>query len=194
MGAQEQSAQQLKVFIDGVLAATGAKTAELFEQITSRLAGEMRVVLGTAHAFAVLAVTGGAGGNAALGITGLIDVLRRWHQRFVGDIGFDLLAGEIGAEVQHVLLRQRRRHAEHDRIHALAGLEQRQLLRDVLRMLSGNLRVLRVDTVAVNSMAGGAYGRLGLTGSGIATRRPDGIRGEQRRQRPQQPRLRAYPS
>ena len=85
MGAQEQSAQQLKVFIDGVLAATGAKTVDLVghsqgtlmpSYYLKHLGGATKVTLGMVFSIMLWAPSWGGMINGLLTLRGVWDKVR----------------------------------------------------------------------------------------------------------------------
>jgi hypothetical protein len=120
-------------------------------------------------------MAGHAGGNAELAVTAAIQRLATLHQRIVGDAGQRGLAGEIGADVVHVLIAECRGEAQHDRVLALLALEQAKLARDIRLVLAGELRVLLVGRIAVHAVAGAAYRRLRLAGLCV-TEQGSGVR------------------
>src|SRR5436190_12192340 len=80
-----------------------------------------------------------------------------------------VLRGEISAQVLDVLVGERGREARHDGVLARAALVFVQRLGDVVGVLAGDARVLRIDgLVAVGAVAGGAGLRLLLAVAGIA--------------------------
>ena len=77
----------------------------------------------------------------------LAGVGARGDHAVVGHARHDLLAGEVGADVAHVLRAQGGGEAEHDRVLALAALVQRQLAGDVALVLAGQVVRGRIDAV-----------------------------------------------
>ena len=78
-----------------------------------------------------------------------------------------LLTAEVRAEIGHRFRCQGRSHAGHDRVGAGTGLELGQLLRDVVTVLAGEIRVHRDDAVAVDPVAGGTGARERLAFRGV---------------------------
>ncbi len=67
----------------------------------------------------------------------------------------------------HILRLQRRGETEHDRIAARTALEVHQLTDDVLLILAGQFRILRIGRIAVHAVAGAAGRRLALSGGRV---------------------------
>src|SRR5690606_4508012 len=130
------------------------------------------------------AVAGHAGRDAALEIAAaeqlLADLVELHalvrapgHHGVVGDAGRRGLVGEVGADVAHVLRGEHGRERLHDRVLALAALEQRQLAGHVLLALAADVRVhLRHHALAVHAVAGGAGGGQGGAVLGVAGHGP----------------------
>ena len=112
-------------------------------------------------------VTGDAGGNATVCVTGAVDRLTLRHQaRVRHGLHRRRLRGVVRGEVPHVFFRQVYRLAGHQRIDSRAALEMPELGDDVARVLPGDARPERVHAVAVCPVTGGAGHRLGLAGVG----------------------------
>src|SRR5262245_40159438 len=108
------------------------------------------------------AVTGSACGETRPRITTSIEALT--ERNFAG-IGFEpcrLLRVEKCSQVFDVVVGQRYCHRRHQRVPASAALERAQLLCDVLLVLAGKRRPLRIRTIAINSMASDAGRGFGL--------------------------------
>src|SRR6185312_1648498 len=123
---------------------------------------------------AIRTVAGHAGRDAAAGIAFAVQLLAGAGELGVGHAGQALLLREVSADVVHVLRRERRGHALHDRVLSRSALEAHQLGGDVLLALARELGILRIAGIAVHAVAGAARGGLGLTGGGIARLGRDG--------------------
>ena len=119
--------------------------------------GEKCRIARTRVAAADRAVAGLAGGDATRGVAGdveLLAVLPELRVRLEAGRG---LLREIRGEVVDVLVGQRQRQRVHDRVVALAGAEQQQLLADVRGVLAGEVNlVIVLYAVKANSKKAGS--------------------------------------
>src|SRR3546814_11876346 len=103
-------------------------------------------------------------------ITGAEQLLCNRHRINTGDARRRRLRGKVRGEIGDVFVRQSRSLRLHQRILALAGLEAMQLLADVVRALSGQLRPFRIGAVAAGAVTGRAGSGLGGTPLDAAVR------------------------
>ena len=106
------------------------------------------------------AVTAGARRRIDPLDAGTPELLTALGERLVTRHRFHGLLGRVVlADALHVLGRESRGHALHDRAGARARLERGELRGDVIGVLAREVRVGGCSTASVGAMACGAYGR-----------------------------------
>jgi len=132
-----------------VVALTRFKGAQLSLNILGVLAaqsGEFRCRI----TLAARAVTANTGGDTAVRVTTTVDFLAKLNQRLLGSTDLHRLGGIKCCQIGNILFGQGGSHRRHGRVLAFTRLECLELHRNVGGSLTGQIRPIRVGTIAIH--------------------------------------------